>query len=416
MSPLTVLLTNNSLAHRAGSETYVRDVAVSLLRRGHRPIAFSLSLGDMAHELRQATVPVIDDLDRLGVLPDVIHGHHHVETFMAALALPDVPIVQFCHGWLPWEELPLRHPAVRRYVAVDEVCRDRLIFEEGIPPEQVDVVLNFVDLKRFRPRSPLPPRPVRALVFSNAAGPDGYVRAIKAACEAAHIRLDVAGLHSGAPTPTPELLLREYDLVFAKARSALEALVVGCAVVMADHAGCGPLVTSGNYASVRPRNFGIRELRHAHDPAWYADQIAMYDPADAAAVSARARTEADLEPAMDRLLDTYRAAIATPVNTTANAAAAASRHLRRISGALKQAHAVAAQLEHAKHDALTATAERDRHAALAETRLRELDGLRALLERSSAHQPTIVGRLGGRLRGMLRTLGWAGEERREAGP
>ncbi len=89
-------------------------------------------------------------------------------------------------------------------------------------------------------------------------------------------------------------------------------------------------------------------------------------------------------------------------------AAAASRHLRRISGALKQAHAVAAQLEHAKHETLTAAAERDRQTALAETRLAELDRLRALLHASPSRQRTIVERLGGRLRGLLRALKSAG--------
>jgi hypothetical protein len=124
MRPLSVLFTNNALGPRGGSETYVRDVALALLRRGHRPSAFSLVHGDVAAELRRATVPVVDDITRLGAPPDVIHGHHHLETLIAALAFPDTPVVNFCHGWLPWEEMPLHHPSVRRYVAVDEVCVD----------------------------------------------------------------------------------------------------------------------------------------------------------------------------------------------------------------------------------------------------------------------------------------------------
>src|SRR5688500_1599792 len=80
MRPISVLLTNNALGVRGGSEMYVRDVALALLRRGHRPVAFSLVLGDVAAELRRATIPVVDDLTRLGEAPDVIHGHHHLET------------------------------------------------------------------------------------------------------------------------------------------------------------------------------------------------------------------------------------------------------------------------------------------------------------------------------------------------
>ena len=50
MRPLSVLFTNNALGPRGGSETYVRDVALALLRRGHRPAAFSLVHGEVAAE------------------------------------------------------------------------------------------------------------------------------------------------------------------------------------------------------------------------------------------------------------------------------------------------------------------------------------------------------------------------------
>ena len=50
--------------------------------------------------------------------------------------------MNFCHGWIPWEEMPLHHPAVRRYVAVDEVCVDRLVREEGISQDLVELLLT----------------------------------------------------------------------------------------------------------------------------------------------------------------------------------------------------------------------------------------------------------------------------------
>ena len=123
----------------------------------------------VAGELRAATVPVVSDLDKVSFTPDLIHGHHHLETLIAALHFPGVPIVHFCHGFLPWEEAPLHHPSIARYVAVDATCIDRLTAEEGIAPGRIERLLNFVDLQRFAPRSPLPPRPKRALVLSNQA-------------------------------------------------------------------------------------------------------------------------------------------------------------------------------------------------------------------------------------------------------
>jgi glycosyltransferase involved in cell wall biosynthesis len=338
MRPISVLLTNNTLSSRGGSETYVRDVALALQRRGHRPVAFSLALGSVAAELRRATIPVLDDLTRLAEPPDVIHGHHHLETLIATLAFPGTPVVNFCHGWLPWEEMPLHHPSVRRYVAVDEVCVDRLVREEGIPGSRVELLLNFVDFERFRPRPPLPPRPRRALILSNYATAEGYARAIIAACEAAGIETDIVGLTAGNPSDAPETLVPAYDLVFAKGRTALEALAVGCAVVPADFIGAGPLVTPENYARLRTCNFGIRTLTHAHDPGWYGSQIAQYCPLAAADVSAHVRAEAGIDQAIDRLIEIYSAAMTSPPGP-GDASRAAAIHCARIARPLKEAAA-----------------------------------------------------------------------------
>lgn len=360
MRPISVLLTNNTLNRRAGSETYARDVALALLRRGHRPVAFSLVLGEVAAELRRATIPVLDDLTRLGEAPDVIHGHHHLETLIATLTFPATPVVHFCHGWIPWEEMPLHHPAIRRYVAVDEVCVDRLVREEGISRSQVELLLNFVDFERFRPRPPLPARPRRALVLSNSATADGYARAIVTACEAAGIVVDIVGLNAGNASDTPELLMPAYDLMFAKGRTVLEALAVGCAVVVADAAGAGPLVTPDNYAELRGRNFGIRALAHAHDVTWYSSQIAQYCRSAAADVSARIRAEAGIDHAIDRLIEIYSAAMTSPTGP-GDASRAAAIHCSRIARPLKEAAAVQDRLWRLTTELESARAEIDAH-------------------------------------------------------
>jgi hypothetical protein len=151
---------------------------------------------------------VTDNLDSLATPPDVIHGQHHAETMTALLHFPDTPAVTVCHGWLPWPETPVRFPRIRCYVTVDHTCRDRLRFEHAIPEDRVSVLLNFADLDRFQPRGPLPPRPKHALVFSNNAGPDTYVRAVRGACERSGIVLDVVGQAAGVVSNQPEAMLR----------------------------------------------------------------------------------------------------------------------------------------------------------------------------------------------------------------
>jgi Glycosyltransferase Family 4 len=303
---LKILLTNNTLAGRAGTELYVRDVAVELLKRGHTPVAFSTLLGAVAEELRAATVPVVEHLDSLATPPDLIHGHHHLETMTALLHFPGVPAIYFCHGWLPWEELPPKFPRIVRYVAVDETCRDRLVHEHAIPEDRVRLILNFVDLKRFKPRGRLPEKPTRALVFSNNATENTNLPPVRQACMAANVELDVIGRGVENPTERPEDVLPNYDLVFAKGRAALEALSVGAAVVLFDAAGVGPMVTTANMRTLRPLNFGIRTLQNPLDPDALIQQIARYNASDATQVSSWVRQNVGMDSAVDRLLEVYR--------------------------------------------------------------------------------------------------------------
>ena len=310
MGGLRVLITNITLASRTGTEINVRDIALRLLACGHTPIVYSTELGEIAEEIRSATVPVVDDLGKVGITPDVIHGHHHPETMTALLHFPGVPAVFFCHDWMSWHDIPPRFPRILRYVAVDDTNRDRLAFEHGVPEDRLRVVRNTVDLERFRPRAPLPPRPRHALVFSNYASEHTHVGAVREACARAGLTLDVIGTGAGNPVARPEAVLGRYDIVFAKARCALEALAVGTAVVACGSEGVASMVTTRELEELRRWNFGIRALRAPLDPDILAREIARYDPAECAEVSRRVRATAGLDSAIDELVALYREVMA----------------------------------------------------------------------------------------------------------
>lgn len=309
MRGLRILITNHFLRGRTGSELYICEVATNLLRRGHTPMVYSPQLGPTARELRKATVPVVDNLDAIASPPDLIHGQHHVETMSALLRFPSTPAVFFCHGWLPWEETPPKHPRIVRYVAVDDTCLDRLVSESGIAEERVSVILNSVDLDQFLPRAPLPAKPARALVFSNGAKESTHLSAVREACQRSGLTLDVIGADAGNVSARPQDALGQYDIVFAKARCALEAMAVGAAVVLCDTVGAGPMVTADEFERLRRLNFGVRTLRNNIDADVLQKEIARYNPADAAEVSRQIRTNAGRTDAIDQTIDLYHEAI-----------------------------------------------------------------------------------------------------------
>lgn len=306
---MRILITNNSLANRAGTELYVRDVAIGLTERGHEVTAYSTEIGEVAQELVAAGVRVISELDPLAERFDLIHGQHHLEAMTALLSLPGTPAIYFCHGSTPWQEAAPKFPRILRYVAVDHACRDRLVLQHAISPERIQLILNFIDLQRFKPRIPLPVRPTRALIFSNQASEENYVGVVRSACEQAGVSLDVLGSSSGTACADPEKRLGSYDIVFAKGRAALEALAVGAAVIVCDAAGLGPMVTMQNVSSLRPLNFGIRLLSKELTMSAIADEIANYNPIDAVKVCALIRGTAGRDMVINQLLSLYREVI-----------------------------------------------------------------------------------------------------------
>ncbi|HEV7744009.1 MAG TPA: glycosyltransferase [Pyrinomonadaceae bacterium] len=310
MSGLQILITNNTFAHRGGSELYARDTAIELLKRGHTPVAYSADLGEVALELQAAKINVVADLNSLTVAPDLIHGQQHMELMTALLHFPQAPAIQFIHNSRSWYEKPIRFPRILRYVAVDHACRD-LLLEHGIPEERIRILLNFVDLSRFRPRpEPLSSKPRRALLFSNYASEETHLGAVREACARAQIPLDVVGSQTSSATIEPENILGVYDLVFAKGRSALEAMAVGAAVVLCDREGSGPMVNTRNFSALRPLNFGRRALSGPLEPETILEEIRRYDPEESLRVSRIVRSSAGHEPVIDELIRLYEEVLA----------------------------------------------------------------------------------------------------------
>ena len=308
--PLRILITNVALNSRTGTETGVRDLAIELKKSGHEPLVFSPRLGDIAREISSCNITVTDRLGSLRRKPDVIHGNHRAPVLRALLRFPSVPAIFVCHDRLADHDRAPVVPGIRRYLAVDLNCRERVVADTGLPEHAVEVILNSVDLARFRPRPPLPATPRKALVFSNSASQEAYVRPVAEACASLGIALDVVGKESGNQRPHPEALLPQYDLVFAKAKAALEAMAVGCSVILSDTRGLGSLVTSDRVAEMRPWNFGMRLLTRPTTADAVRSEIMRYDPSDAAAVQAYIREHASLEAMTRSYLGCYREVVA----------------------------------------------------------------------------------------------------------
>ena len=306
-SPLRILLTNITLSERTGTEIVTRNAAMALSRRGHKCVVYCPALGEIADELRVFGIPVVEDIRLLQDSFDIIHGHHSPTTATAIARFPETPAIFVCHDFAAWYDTPPQLPAIRRFVAVDETVADRLATEAGIPAARMAILLNAVDLERFKPGPPLGKPPRRALAF--AKNGVRHLDAIRTACEKRGISVTAVGAALGKVADRPEDLMPDFDIVFASALTAMEAIACGRAAIVCDARGLAGSITLQRFQAWRRLNFGLRTLRQPLDAEAIGREIDVYDPAESNRVCLELRREGGLETYTDKLVDLYRQAI-----------------------------------------------------------------------------------------------------------
>ncbi len=330
---MRILLTNNRLDVRGGAETFLADLARGLQVEGHTVLVFGSDLGAKERMFEIDRLPVATDLENLPFQPDLIHGQHHLNTMNAVLSLPGVPAIYHCHG-ATWKEAIPAHPRLYRYFAASPTLAERIKAESNLADDRVEVFFNGVDLDRFRTVRELPAKPLRALFYNSYHKPGSPAfEAARWGAEKCGLSFDIISQHTNNLVTDPENVLPQYDLVFASGRSAIDAIVSGCAVVILGREGVGPLVTTDNYPKSRSANFAIAGNAPPLSPAQVAEEIDRYSAADAAAVTKQLRNDADSRALVKRMIASYEQVIAEHATTEPDLhaeMAATAHYFRRI--------------------------------------------------------------------------------------
>ena len=337
---MRVLITNNRLDLRGGAEAFVRDFASGLQSRGHQVMAYSSDPGQLPRMMEQDGIPVTTDPRGLDFRPDIIHAQHHLDAMTALACLPGVPAIYHCHGAV-WRETPPAHPRILRYIAMSRTLKERMMIEGNLRDEQIDVVLNGVDLTRFRAVRAIPERPARVLFFNSYHHPDSpTVAAARTASENLGLQFQTLGWQFGKSTPRPEEHLLLHDIVFASGRSAIEAMACGCAVMVLGRNTCAGLVTPENFGRLRDVNFSAAANLPPPDAGELAREMAAFDANAVEEVTRSIRKFSDSGKMVDRILAIYEEVISenpSPSPDPVVEMAAMADYLRRLVPLVKMA-------------------------------------------------------------------------------
>ncbi len=300
-----ILFSNFTLAGGSGTEAFLWDLAGGLQARGWECGIYTPRPGPLAEAFRQRGISVHHDLDELTFQPEVLHCQHTMESLALRDRFPGIPALFMVHDGRSLHDTTPGLAGWAALVAVDDFCRERIMRETGLGEGQIEVINNSVDTRRFLARNPLPEVPLRAAIFTSNAVSNAHVLASRALFGKLGIALDELGPGAGNPVAYPENWLPRYDLVLAKGRCAMEAMAVGCAVILIGAEGMGEMVTPENFAAFKKRNFGLSLLRPGMDQDFLGEQVQRYSADRARQVHELLRTTCGLDGTVESFIQLY---------------------------------------------------------------------------------------------------------------
>ncbi len=258
---MKILMTNNTLTDRGGSESYLETVSAELRRLGHEVLFYSPECGLVAHRLRDRGFEVHDDAGRLPADLDVIHGQHTNAVARVRERHPRTPLVFATHSWAISVEDPVAELGASAYLAFNELTRRRLAAHAATRGAEIlrltqPVEVSFAD----GVRDPVSAVPRRAVAVSRRMAT--VTTRLARACAALDIEFQRIGDADGvSPDPRPEMMAA--DIVFAIGRTALEAMAAARAVVVVDETAFGGWLSTSSYAALEADGFTGLGLGHS---------------------------------------------------------------------------------------------------------------------------------------------------------
>jgi hypothetical protein len=259
-----VLLATHSLAHAAGSESYLLTTALALQRLGHEVGIFTFEPGEMSELAGNSGLRVATSEEQLDGGYDAIIVQDGVTSYALAERFPSVGQLFVAHT----TDHSLQYPpqmsgTVGAIVALNDRVATRLEALAHCP--ELIRLRQPIDTRRFVPVSGLPSRPASLTVLSNYLQGERLEIVRRAAHDLGMSIAVVGASEGGRPTLSPEEYLHRSDIVLGCGRSALEAMACGRAVYVFGHIGADGWVTPETYEALEQDGFAGRGSRRVTD-------------------------------------------------------------------------------------------------------------------------------------------------------
>lgn len=304
---MKVLIVNERLSKRTGTEIVTRDLALGLANRRHEVEVLTGQKGRLAKEVEAAGINVATAVGRIGFSPDVIHFNDLSLAGFVSRAYPDVPALLQWHRSIP-KTFTVESTNIKVLCGVNPYLVNRI---EHCTARKSDGLLNnYVNLRLFQPPArELPTRPKRWLLVGQQK--KGYVLMARLRWVALRhgAELDLVGPRYFRRVDNLPAFTRDYHLVFASGRCALEAACSGAGVIVTDFHGVAGFLRSDNVQRYYEGNFSYGLFGAPPSARSLAKAVADYDPEEARHATRWLRENANIERGLGKITKLYKLAV-----------------------------------------------------------------------------------------------------------
>ncbi|MCD5384453.1 MAG: glycosyltransferase [Candidatus Pacebacteria bacterium] len=307
---MKILITNQYIVNRAGTELFTIDLALELSRLGHNVYVYtSAMVPEVVAPAELAGVLVTDDIATISHIDfDVIHAQHNVVAVLTRSVFPNIPMVYMSHGVIPrLEQPPSIDIGISGYIAVSEEVRDNLIDNYGVNDSDISIIYNFVDVNKFHNTNTVNNELNNILVISNH-----YSRKVRATLQRAAKSIGATVSHVGLPSnPVKDIAneINKADLVVTLGRGILEAGACERNVLVYDIHGLDGMVTNESFYKLRVKNFSGRAYSRDCSVNELVSELLKYDPKHGRLLRGLIVSEHNKEFIVSKIIDVYNSVV-----------------------------------------------------------------------------------------------------------
>lgn len=311
---MNILITNHQLEDFAGTEISTYTLAKYLKKYHHQVTVYSkFTLSKVVAEFKQIGVDVITDINLIkNIKFDIAHIQHNISAYEVRNIFPNLPLIMWVHGIIPFLELPpIIDLNISKYFVNNQEIQKHLI-SLGIPKNKIIIVRNLIDTELFNETRPINKTPKNALIISNKITPDKELF-IKKVLDKLNIKYYFVGKRFNIiPHHNLPQYINQADIVFTMGLGAMESMFCGRIPIIFDNqltSGNDGMVTSSNFSKIMEHNFSGRAFNKIYNKQDLINEIKKYNYQDSKILKNKVLVLYDSNQQVKKIIDIYQKSI-----------------------------------------------------------------------------------------------------------